>query len=120
MLAAAQANDRFSALPKEVPFSTPAGYFESLPSQILAAAKAAEIPTAPKTIPLPRRNIFALSAVRWAAAAVLVVGISVASYQTFFRALPTASEKILASIPSEEMRPLPAAYLPCRRGSYSE
>lgn len=63
---------------KSSPFAVPAGYFDALPDQLLAAAKeAAEPAQRPRVIPfLPVQK-----AVRWAAAALLVLGLGFGSYR---------------------------------------
>lgn len=65
-------------LTKDIPFATPDGYFDNLPEQILQAAKADRetITTEPK----PKSRSIWLN-VRWAAAAMLILSISIGSYR---------------------------------------
>jgi hypothetical protein len=80
-------------LSKENPFSAPAGYFEQLPQQILAAAKASETEKKTRVIQF-RPNV--RKTIRWAAAALLVLGIGIGSYKALEK---PSYEKQLASLP---------------------
>ena len=93
----------FSALPKTMPLSAPAGYFEHLPARMLQAAKAVDEPvTKGRTIALKGSALF--RQIRWAAAAVLVVGLGIGSYQFYTQNRQPASENLLASVPSNDIR----------------
>lgn len=63
-------------------FEVPGGYFEQLPQQLLAAAKAADVPvkTQAKVIPLGNKI---WGRARLAAAAILILGIGLGSYTLF-------------------------------------
>lgn len=87
-------------LPKNKSFAVPAGYFEALPAQLLRAAKDADRLSEPKVIPLRRFSIS--RQIRWAAAAVLVAGIGLGSYFSFFNTNKTDAD-ILASVSSSEI-----------------
>jgi len=90
-------------LAKETPFHAPAGYFESLPEKMLEAVKADEAGKKTKQIPLKPNYPFV--PVRWAAAVVIFVCISMGAYMTFFANNHTnSSDKILASIPDSELQ----------------
>lgn len=66
-------------LPKQAPHTVPQGYFEQLPAQILKAAKGAEESnTQTTTIPLGNTT---RKAIRWAAAAIVILGIGIGSYK---------------------------------------
>ncbi len=87
------------AAPARMPFSTPQGYFEQLPLQMLAAAKAQELPATTgkrRRLPMPAR---------WAAAAILVLGIGISAYRMFY-GVPvqeTPTEHILAAVQTREL-----------------
>ena len=86
-------------LPKAIPFNIPAGYFETLPAQMLQSAKA----NGNRAIPLKRYNI--LKSVKWAAAAILVLGIGLGSYRVFFNMQQiSGTESILSSVPNNEIQ----------------
>jgi len=92
-----------SFLPDYVPFKTPAGYFESLPGQMLAAAKAADtVKKETKIIPLRRTHY--LRPVKWAAAAILILGIGLGSYNILLREEVTQPEQMLASVSGNEIQ----------------
>lgn len=102
ILAAATAGDIAAALPKDIPLRAPAGYFEALPGDMLAAAKASDIQQKEtKVIPLTSRHIF--RQLRWAAAALLVIGIGFGSYRTFFHTQPDKTESMLAAVPNNDI-----------------
>ena len=91
-----------SGLPKATPFSVPSGYFATLPSQMLEAAKAADVISGQtKIIPLKRTNIF--RSLRWAAAAVLFLGIGLGAYQKFYNTQQPNVENMLASVPGNDI-----------------
>jgi hypothetical protein len=85
---------------EKAPFDVPEGYFESLPGKILQAAKSSSGQGA-RTIPFMRMKIF--NAVKWAAAAVLVVGLGLGSYRAFFASSRSNPEMILSSVPGNEI-----------------
>jgi hypothetical protein len=86
-------------LSKGVPLDVPVGYFETFPQQMLQAAKASE----PKLIPLKRRSL--LLSIKWAAAAILVIGIGLGSYRAFFNSGDlNSTEHMLSSVPSTEIQ----------------
>jgi hypothetical protein len=69
-------------LPKSNPLSVPEGYFVGLPQQLIDTIKAEETATKPATRVIPLGdNIW--KNVRWAAAAILVLGIGLGSYSLF-------------------------------------
>ncbi|RYD55620.1 MAG: hypothetical protein EOP56_14980 [Sphingobacteriales bacterium] len=100
LLNAAKASDALADMPKAMPFATPAGYFEGLPQQLRQAAKQADeitVERKTKTILLGKVG----KTLRWAAAAVLLLGISVGSYKMLTPAVDTVStETALASVPN--------------------
>lgn len=84
-------------LPKANPFAMPAGYFDALPQQMLQAAKQADAPKT-KTIPLGNR---VWKNLRWAAAAILLMGIGFGSYKMLQPAdAPLSTEQQLAQLPA--------------------
>jgi hypothetical protein len=102
IVSAVTAEELASFLPKDAPFKVPAGYFETLPAHMLRMARAAD-PAVKETkiIPLKRRNF--IKPLRWAAAAILLIGIGFGSYETLFKQQTTSTDKILASVPSDEI-----------------
>ncbi len=81
-------------------FEVPAGYFEVLPQQILAAVKAADTQAsdAPK-IKQPRViGFFPQKAARWAAAAGLILAVGFGGYQIFNQPQPISAERQLAQL----------------------
>lgn len=79
------------------PLPVPEGYFEALPEQVLAAAKASDTKANPKIIPLISRVSRNL---RWAAAAILIMGIGFGSYQVYFNKPGVRVERQLAKVSS--------------------
>jgi len=83
----------------DMPFQVPQGYFGQLPQQVLAAARAQEThaqTTKRKRIPMPAR---------WAAAAILVLGIGISTYRMLSTTpvQETPAEHILASVQAPEL-----------------
>lgn len=81
------------------PMPVPEGYFESFPDTILAKAKAADKP-AGKTRPFSGA---VWSNLRWAAAALLVMGIGVGSYRMYYNTQPLNAEKELTALPASDI-----------------
>jgi hypothetical protein len=72
------------------PFQVPNGYFESLPDAILSTVK-------------PKKITFFPAYIKWAAAAVLVLGMG--AYAVFFNNKPAlGTDNMLASVPSREIQ----------------
>jgi hypothetical protein len=94
MLFGALESDQVADLPKSMPFAAPAGYFDNLPQQILQAARDADAPVKPKT-----RTISLGKSLRWAAAAILLLGIGITSYQTLMPGNPS-TEQAISALPS--------------------
>ena len=95
--------DISGGLPKELPLIVPPGYFKSLPDNLLLAAKTNGVKKQHKQMPLKPKNTF--PAIRWAAAAVLLICISLGSYITFFHSDQSGNpERILASVSTNEIR----------------
>jgi hypothetical protein len=96
------AEDFSSLQSKNLPLPVPVGYFDTLPGKMLAAAKATEPQKKiSKTIPLANRHIF--QQLRWAAAAVLLIGIGFGSYNVFFRSPLDKVDNMLASVPGNDI-----------------
>jgi hypothetical protein len=75
-------------------FSVPEGYFEQFPQQMLAAAKQAD----------KKPLLIALAGhVRWVAAAVLIICIGAGSYMTFLDQPRASAEGILSSVPASDI-----------------
>ena len=107
--AAASADGLLSDTSREVPFTVPTGYFEALPAKILAAAKADDQVVKETTV----KRTIEFRPGRWAAAAVLLICISAGSYITFFSPGRPNPEKILASVPNNDIQDyLQIAYRP--------
>ena len=102
IVAAATSGEVIRRMPKTIPLTTPQGYFEALPGSMLVAAKATEIskkgtliiPLNPKSFLLPKR---------WAAAAIIFITIGLGGIE-FFSAQAPATDKILASVPNNEIQ----------------
>lgn len=76
----------------------PAGYFEGLPGKILAAAKASDRPATQVTMPsIAWKNL------RWAAAALLVIGLGVGAYVKFQPGKTYDLNTQLAKVSTEEL-----------------
>jgi len=102
IVAKAIADGDATELTKNTPFKVPAGYFETLPAQMLAAAKAAE-PVTKKTRVIPLKSYTIFREVKWAAAAVFVLGICFGSYR-IFNSRQANAEKMLASVSSNDIQ----------------
>lgn len=87
------------SLPKAMPFEAPAGYFDQLPMEILQAVKKADKQPA-KVIPLYSK---VAKNIRWAAAAILLLGISIGSYKMLNPSLSVNAQDQLATVPQEEI-----------------
>jgi len=85
------------SVPRTMPFDIPAGYFENLPEQILETARKAE-----KTKVIPFGKKIGRS-IRWAAAAVLLLGISIGSYRILNPAMTLNPEQKLAQVSENEL-----------------
>lgn len=84
-------------LPGTMPYEVPAGYFEQLPEQVLQAAKQADKKkgrTIPFGLPIGK-------AVRWAAAAILLLGVGIGSYKTFAPGESLTPREQLAQLPAD-------------------
>ena len=86
--------DKTELFPKNKPFEIPANYFETLPQQILQKAKADTQHRPTRTTVIKWRQ-----SIRWAAAAVLVLGISIGSYRIVI-SQPLDTSKALAALPA--------------------
>jgi hypothetical protein len=93
----ANATGHVSVQAKEMPLQVPVGYFENLPRQVLKKVKG----TNPKQIPLTGANIF--RRIQWAAAAVFILFMGIGAYITFFSDHSVNTDKILASVPANEI-----------------
>lgn len=100
MLALAKAEHPNIGVGLANPLNAPEGYFEALPEQILAAAKAGDTKASPKIIPLISR---AGRSLRWAAAAILIMGIGFGTYQVYLNKTGNHTEKQLAKISSNTL-----------------
>ena len=98
---AAQASEVLSSIPSAVPFHIPEGYFTTLPGKVLQAAKAETLGmTNKKTIPVKRITI--PMQLRWAAAAMLLMGLGFGSYRILSG--NNNPERILASVPATDIQ----------------
>lgn len=95
------------ALPKHNPQSVPEGYFDMLPAQLLAAVKANDTATPEPELfqPQPARSIplgnRVWRSLRWAAAAVVILGVSMGSYNFLSQTPRTVNPKQALSSVSE-------------------
>lgn len=98
-LAANVLNKAASELPidKPTPYTVPAGYFENLPQQVLQRAKDENKQTT-KIIPLGNRI---WKNVRWAAAAVLMIGLGLGGYNIYNNQKEPSISAQLAALPQD-------------------
>ncbi len=95
------------ALPKHNPQSVPDGYFDMLPGQLLAAVKASETaaPEPETAQPQPARTIPLGNPVwrslRWAAAAIVILGVGIGSYNFLSQTPHTVNPRQALSSVSE-------------------
>lgn len=105
MVAGIKTDELAGKLQKPTPYAVPEGYFNALPAQILAVAKGnGQLPQQTevnKVMPLRKRTI--LWHVRWAAAAVLILGIGIGSYRPLFVKKHYDTEKALSKVPQSEI-----------------
>jgi hypothetical protein len=101
IMATVRAEEAANSWPNEMPMAVPAGYFESLPAKVLAAVKVAE-PVKKTPVVKPLKKTYVIRNVRWAAAAILLICVSVGGY-VFFGGQPTMPEQMLASVPANEI-----------------
>lgn len=88
------------SLPKTImPFTAPAGYFDTLPQQILSKVKASQKPGA-KTIAIGTEI---WRQIRWAAAAILLLGIGIGSFKIFVKPQPLSPETALSQVSKSEV-----------------
>ena len=89
-------------LPKVMPFTMPERYFDTLPDQILIAARASgSVKKTAKIIPLRRSNPWLK---KWAAAAVILLTIGLGTFELFYSHGSGNTEKILASVPTNDIQ----------------
>ncbi|MCW3123154.1 MAG: hypothetical protein JWQ38_2646, partial [Flavipsychrobacter sp.] len=91
-----------ASLPNATLFAVPQGYFNNLPTLLLQAAKTADAEKTATIISLKRTNIF--KQLRWAAAAILVMGIGFVSYNFYQASQITDTDNLLASVPASELQ----------------
>ncbi len=101
IMATVRAEEAADGWPKEMPMAVPAGYFDALPAQILAAAKAT-VPVKKVPVVIPLKKTYAIRNVRWAAAAIMLICVSIGGY-VFFNGQHTVPEQMLASVPANEI-----------------
>lgn len=83
----------------------PAGYFNELPGRLLEMAKAdAAQKTQQADIAAPRRTrLISITAIKWAAAAMLVLAMGIGSYRFLPNHGEMKADKILSSVPGNEL-----------------
>ena len=101
IIASVRAEEAANSWPKDMPMDVPAGYFEALPARMLAAAKATE-PVKKVPVVKPLKKTYAIRNVRWAAAAIMLICVTVGGY-VFFNGQQTVPEQMLASVPASEI-----------------
>ncbi len=91
-----------TVLPNTIlPYAVPANYFDNLPSQILSKAKASGQPVVKTTtIPLGREI---WKQVRWAAAAILILGIGLGSSKMFIQPRPISQGLSVSQLSKTEI-----------------
>ncbi|MBS1687648.1 MAG: hypothetical protein JSS96_02900 [Bacteroidetes bacterium] len=95
ILQAAKLND----IPKTLPYAVPQAYFENLPAEVLHKAKGDDN----KQDFRPTRIIAFSGNLRWAAAALLLLCLSIGSYE-FLHTRATSPEKALAKVPQANLK----------------
>ena len=97
VLAIAKGESALLEQPK-APFEVPQGYFSQLPAQMLAVAKAADVHQEVRKTRVISPNWKTLwTSTRWAAAAILILGIALSTYTGLQR--PMSVENQLAALP---------------------
>lgn len=91
IMTAIRAEEAAASFPKGHPHHVPPGYFEALPGHAVKTVREEVSKTG--AVLLPWRQ-----AIRWTAAAVLVIGISLGSYKMLYKK-PVDPQKALASLP---------------------
>ena len=86
----------------DMPLQAPEGYFDSLPLKMLQAAKAGDV-REQETTAVPARQIKLRPYIRWAAAAVIAITVSIGGY-LMYAPQETTPERILSSIPKSELK----------------
>ena len=87
-------------LTKFNPLEVPVNYFEELPKIVLQLAQDSEKRTA-KIIPIQHHNIW--KPIRIAAAAILILGIGIGTFELIFKNSNNNTEKALATVPKNEL-----------------
>lgn len=82
-----------TSLPKQNPYETPTGYFDKLPDEVLAHAKQQGKKGA---------IVINWQPIRWAAAAILVLGLGFGSYKMLYNK-PIDTNKALAAVPKDSI-----------------
>jgi hypothetical protein len=94
--------DDVVVLPKNIPLTAPAGYFENLPGQILSRIHKEEKPQQkPKLIPFVGAELW--RQLRWAAAAILLLGIGLGIAQLYINPQPVNVDIALAKVSKTEL-----------------
>ena len=114
-------NSPLAAMPRGMPYAHPEGYFERLADDAVRAAKMTDVPAGyfpglPQTMlaaakradgfeesPLPKTRLIALPIRRWAAAAILLVSISIGG-ALLFNSPAAAPEEAIASLPPDAVQ----------------
>ncbi|MBS1584278.1 MAG: hypothetical protein JSS82_01830 [Bacteroidetes bacterium] len=91
IMATIRADEATASFPREYPYQVPAGYFAALPEQVVKTVKKEPAKTGGVVLPWER-------VIRWAAAAALVLGISLGSYKMLYKK-PVDPQKALGSLP---------------------
>jgi hypothetical protein len=84
--------------PEQKTFGVPVGYFEALPAELLVRAK--ESDTKPKTISI---GVIIGKNVRWAAAAVLLLGVGIGVYKNYLYQPQFNVQQELAALSQDEI-----------------
>ncbi len=94
ILATIRTEESIAAFPEHIPYENPENYFDALPATILHKARH------------EKAGAFIIKwqqAIRWAAAAILVLGVAFGAYK-FFTPAPLDATKALAELPEETIR----------------
>ncbi len=114
-------NSPLAELPHSMPFTVPGGYFEQLPNEINTAKKRGINKTMPHSVPTgyfeslsqevlaatqqpetPKKRILQFAPIRWMAAAILIITITIGGYNFLQPSTPSIKEQ-LSSVPESDL-----------------
>ena len=103
VMAAIYAEDEAMNLPAAAaPYAVPEGYFDSFAGNLMSRIKAEEAAATHTTVAAPQRKVIPLyvrvKPMRWAAALVAIIGLSVAGYHFYNGPQPAADGRVTAML----------------------